>query len=120
MVTPRAMLVVNVDIDLLADRPANIELHGLRVAHQVRRDMNLHAAMSDHPIRRQVLALEMHVDRHVIFGAASTYRRHEVDGGHATSLLNQADRLIAYKQFHDSSKPSDRLVYSQTLERKTF
>jgi hypothetical protein len=66
--------------------------------------VNLHAVLTHYPVRGQILAFEMHVDRHVMFGAASTDRRDEINRRHAATFLDQVERLIGYKQFHDLSK----------------
>ena len=67
--------------------------------------MNLDAALPDDTVRSEVLSLEMHVDRHVIFRAASTYGRNEIDGGDTTALFDQVDRFFGHKQIHASMNP---------------
>jgi hypothetical protein len=62
--------------------------------------VNLDPVLSQDTIWRQVLAFEMHVDRHVIFCAASTNRGDEVDGGHATALLDQRYGILGNEQLH--------------------
>jgi hypothetical protein len=94
------VFVVDIDVDLLAHGAAHAELNRLGVSHEVRRDVNLDAVLSQDAIRRQVLALEMHVDRHVIFCAASTNRWDEVDSGHAAALLDQRHGLLGNEQLH--------------------
>ena len=100
MVAAGPVLVVNVDADLLADGASDIELHRPGVPHQVRRHVDLHAVLSQDPVRRQVLAFEMHVDRHVILRAASTDGRYEVDRCDTTTLLDQGYRSGSDIQVH--------------------
>lgn len=62
--------------------------------------MDLHVVMADHAIRSEVLAFEVHVDRHVIVFAASTYGRDEVDSNDAALLLNQLSSVLGDEEFH--------------------
>ncbi len=101
VVAVRPVLVVNVDADLLANGAPDIELHRPGVPNQVRGHVDLDAVLSQDAVRRQVLALEMHVDRHVIFRAASTDGRYEVDRCDTTTLLDQGYRSGSDIQVHE-------------------
>ena len=88
MVAAGSVLVVNVDADLFADSPAHIELYRTGVAHQVGRHMYLDVIDTDDPVRGEILAFEVSVDRHVVLGATSTDRRDKVDRSDPASLLD--------------------------------
>ena len=80
--------MLDIDLDLLAHSTFDIELNCAGVAHEFWRNVNLHALVSNDSVWGEVLAFEMHVDRHVIFGAASTYGRDEVDRDDPALLAN--------------------------------
>ena len=96
----RAVFVVDVDVDPLADRTLHVELGMRRETDEARGHVNLEPVLTHDPVRSQVLALQVRVDRHVKLGAASTYRWHEVDGRHATTLFDQGGGLRCYEQLH--------------------
>lgn len=100
MITRRGVLVVNVDRQFLAKAPTHIELHARCVPDQLGRDVDLHVFVSDRAIGSEVLAFEVHVDRHVKFGATSTDRRNEVDRCHAAALSDQLGRFTCEIQLH--------------------
>ena len=62
--------------------------------------MNLEVTVAYYAVRREVFAFEMHVDRHVIFGAASTNWRDEVDSDDPASLLDERFCFWCEKEFH--------------------
>ena len=63
--------------------------------------MYLQAVVSKYPIGGKILAFEVHVDRHVMFRAASTDRRHEVDRRNAAALLDERCGVWSDKQIHE-------------------
>lgn len=69
--------------------------------------------MTDNPVWCEVLAFEMHVDRHVIFGASSTNRWDEVDCYDPAPLLDQLGSIVGDEQFHDYVNPLGLLSLSQ-------
>ena len=112
MVAVRTVFVIDVDLQLLADRARNVELHTLCVADQIWRHVNFHVVLTDHAIGGEVFAFEVRVDRHVMLGASSTNRRNEVDSGDATSLLYQLGRIGSQKQIHVWRNPVSVSRYS--------
>lgn len=105
MVTAGSVLVFDIDVDLLAKRATSVELHVVRVSDQFRGDVNLHSVLADHPVWSEVLSFEMHVDRHVIFGASSTNGRDEVDCDDPALLLDQRGGVFGNEEFHDFVTP---------------
>ncbi len=80
---------MNVNADLFANSTSYVELHAAGITHQIRGHMNLHPVLANDSIGSQVFPLQMHVDRHVMFGAASTDRRNEVDRSDTAAFLDQ-------------------------------
>ena len=70
--------------------------------------MNLQPVAIYDTIWSEVFAFEVHVDRHVIFGAASTDGRHEVDGDYAALFLDQGGGVVCDKQVHKRVNPLKR------------
>ena len=93
------------DVQFLADCACEVKLHALRVADQVRRDVNLHVVLADYAVWGEVFAFEVRVDRHVMLCASSTNRWDEVDCGDPTLLLDVTRRLRRQKEFHVSRNP---------------
>ena len=75
--------------------------------------MNLQTVVTDNPVWSEVLAFEMHVDRHVILGASSTNWRDEVDCNDPALLLNELGSIVGDEQFHDYLNPLRLLSLSQ-------
>ncbi len=94
------VLVMNVNADLFANSTSHVELHTPGITHQVRGHMNLHPVLANNSVRREVLALEVRVDRHVKLGAASTDRRDEVDRSDAAALLDEGYCICGDEEFH--------------------
>ncbi len=67
--------------------------------------MDLHVVATNHLVRSEVFALEMHVDRHVIFGTASTNRGDEVDCNNPALLPNQVGGVVCDEKFHTFVTP---------------
>ena len=97
--------MLDVDFDLLAKRSLGLELHGIRIPNELGRDVDLQSVLIDHAVRREVLAFEMHVDRHVMFGASSTNRRDKVDCDNAAPLLDELGGVLGNEEFHDFVTP---------------
>lgn len=95
------VFVGDVDVDLLAKPALHVELNARSKAHQIRCDVDLHAVGAHDAVGSEVLALEMHVDRHVKLGAASTNWRDEVDGSDATAFLDEVNSIGRNEQLHD-------------------
>jgi len=100
VVTARPVFVMNIDTDLLANSSGHVKLNRPGITHQVGRHVNLDIIDADDAVWREVLPLEVRVDRHVVFGAASTDRRDEVDRCDPTSLLDQFSRILGNKEVH--------------------
>lgn len=105
MVAAGSVLVMNIDADLLADSSAHIKLYRTGVAHQIGCHVHLDAIDSDDPVRGEILAFEMRVDRHVVLGATSTNRRDKVNRSDPASLLDQVSRVVGKKQVHIACNP---------------
>ena len=99
------MFVIDVDVDLLANASANVELNRACIPHEVRGYVNLDSLAMHDAVRGEVLAFEMHVDRHVKFGASSTNRWDEVDCGYAAPLLYERYGVRCKEEFHWFSNP---------------
>ena len=65
--------------------------------------MDLDSVLSYDAVRSEVLAFEVHVDRHVVFGAASTNRRDEVDRCDSAAFLNEVHRFGCDEEIHRPS-----------------
>lgn len=103
MTATGSMLVMNLNVDLFANSTSHVELNTARIPHQIRGHMNLHPVLANDSIGRKVLALQMHVDRHVMFGATSTDRWDEVDRCDAAASLYQCKCIRGDEQFHGVS-----------------
>jgi hypothetical protein len=88
-----SVIVVNIDVDLLANGTSDVELNRPCITDQIRCHVNFHAVVTNDSVRRQILALEVHVDRHIVFRATSTDRRNKIDGCDATTFLDQRDGI---------------------------
>ena len=97
-----AVLVVDVDRDLLAQRSTDTELHGLRIAHEIGHDVHLHTFGANDPVRSKVLSLEMGVDRHLELGSTSTDGWDEIDRSDTTPLGDQLRGLGGDEQLHNT------------------
>lgn len=94
------MLVMNVNADLFANSTSHVELHTAGIPQQIWGHMNLHPVLANDSVRREVLAFQMHVDRHVMFGTASTDRRDEVDRSDPATLLDELYCICGDEEFH--------------------
>ena len=89
----RAVSVLRRDLERLPDQELlDVQVHRLRPLHQLGRDEDRDARVIDAAIRRQVLALEVGVDRHLGF-AVSSERRDEVECHRPAALLSERDGL---------------------------
>jgi len=102
VIAARAVLVVDVDRDLLAQRSTNSELHGLRITHEIGHDVHLDTFGANNPVRSEVLTLEMGVDRHLELGSTSTDGWDEIDCSDTTPLGDQLRGLGGDEQLHDT------------------
>jgi hypothetical protein len=62
--------------------------------------VDFHPALADDPVGRQILSLEVHVDRHVMFGTTSTDWRDEIYGCNTATLLDERDCIGRDEEFH--------------------
>lgn len=97
-----AMLVLDIDGDLLTERSTNTELHSLCVPHEIGHDVHFHTFGANDPIRCQILSLEMGVDRHLELGSTSTDGWNEIDRSDTTPLGDQLRGFGGDEQLHDS------------------
>ena len=111
------MLVVDIDRDLLTDSARYIELHAGGVSDELGSDMDLDTLVPDRLVRGEVLAFEMHVDRHVKLGATSTDWRNEVDRCATTALLDQLGGFGGEVQLHSSFFGSGAVRYKTLAGR---
>ena len=95
--------MIDVDGDLLSHSTTNVELHARCVTNELWRHVHLEVFMADRPIRGEVLAFEMRVDRHVKLGATSTDGRNEIDRRTAAALADQFGGFRGKEKLHNCS-----------------
>lgn len=81
------------------ERPLRIDPHALRPHAQARCDVDRQSAVVEPRVSREVLALEVGVDRH-LEPTASANRRDEVQRDHSAALAREVHGSLSQFEFH--------------------
>jgi hypothetical protein len=92
-------LCVELDLERLRQLALGHDSHRVSHTHQSRSDENLKTLVAQLAVRRQILASDIGVDRH-LSNFASTGRADEVDRHRAALLLQHAARLVGDFDLH--------------------